>query len=238
MSLLLATLYYCLLSLPFCALPYLCRACTTALQPDLRGVIKILPRRVLLGGASGWHVSPKRACGSTPRMITRRTGFWHYVPRFITHVAFPVELLRPSNRVVLPPPRRSPSLKSVDLHLGAFFFRRPVCPLPPRGTTPQLFHPLVDGTGFVNGDCPAQVSLWRVEPVGWNSAKTRHLLSRLGRTVGDPKETPRRPTQPTRSAIVVGCLLGPTFDDLCVLQYHNWCRDPGTGVCLFLLGTS
>ncbi|KAE9336889.1 hypothetical protein PF008_g12806 [Phytophthora fragariae] len=65
MSLLLATLYYCLLSLPICACPYFCRACTTVLQPDLRGVIKILPgafwssglgsarftRRVLLGGA-------------------------------------------------------------------------------------------------------------------------------------------------------------------------------------------
>ncbi|KAE8893446.1 hypothetical protein PF010_g32875 [Phytophthora fragariae] len=50
MSLLLATLYYCLLSLPVCACPYFCRACTTVLQPDLRGVIKILPRRVLVGG--------------------------------------------------------------------------------------------------------------------------------------------------------------------------------------------
>ncbi|KAE8889042.1 hypothetical protein PF010_g13343 [Phytophthora fragariae] len=50
MSLLLAILYYCLLSLPVCACPYFCRACTTVLQPDLRGVIKILPRRVLVGG--------------------------------------------------------------------------------------------------------------------------------------------------------------------------------------------
>ncbi|KAE9292185.1 hypothetical protein PR003_g24822, partial [Phytophthora rubi] len=50
MSLLLATLYYCLLSLPVCACPYFCRACTTVLQPDLRGVIRILPRRVLVGG--------------------------------------------------------------------------------------------------------------------------------------------------------------------------------------------
>ncbi|KAE9185364.1 hypothetical protein PF004_g23381 [Phytophthora fragariae] len=147
MSLILATLYYYLLSLPVCACPYFCRACTTVLQPDLRGVIRISSRRVLVGGvrvggfcSAGfgvWHVSPKQACGSTHRMITRRTGFWYHVPRFITHVAFPVELLRPSNRVVLPPPRRSPSLKSVDLHLGAFFFRRPVCPLPPRGTTPH-----------------------------------------------------------------------------------------------------
>ncbi|KAE8990579.1 hypothetical protein PR002_g21113 [Phytophthora rubi] len=49
MSLLLATLYYCLLSLLVCACPYLCRACTTVLQPDLRGVIKISSRRVLVG---------------------------------------------------------------------------------------------------------------------------------------------------------------------------------------------
>ncbi|KAE9055258.1 hypothetical protein PF010_g32216 [Phytophthora fragariae] len=50
MSLLLATLYYCLLSLLVCACPYFCRACTTVLQPDLRGVIKISSRRVLVGG--------------------------------------------------------------------------------------------------------------------------------------------------------------------------------------------
>ncbi|KAE8988168.1 hypothetical protein PR002_g21840 [Phytophthora rubi] len=58
MSLLLATLYYCLLSLPVCAYPYICRACTTVLQPDLRGVIKILPRRVLLGAfrSAGFRV--------------------------------------------------------------------------------------------------------------------------------------------------------------------------------------
>ncbi|KAE8895029.1 hypothetical protein PF005_g11979 [Phytophthora fragariae] len=52
MSLLVATLYYCSLSLPVCVCPYFCRACTTVLQPDLRGVIKILPRRVLLSAFS------------------------------------------------------------------------------------------------------------------------------------------------------------------------------------------
>ncbi|KAE8987674.1 hypothetical protein PR003_g23452 [Phytophthora rubi] len=56
MSLLLATLYYCLLSLPVCAYLYFCRACTTVLQTDLRGVIKILPRRVLVGGVWGRRV--------------------------------------------------------------------------------------------------------------------------------------------------------------------------------------
>ncbi|KAE8887138.1 hypothetical protein PF005_g29951 [Phytophthora fragariae] len=66
MSLLLATLYYCLLSLPVCACPYFCRACTTVLQPDLRGVIRILPRRVLVGGV---RVGAFRRNGRVGRLV-------------------------------------------------------------------------------------------------------------------------------------------------------------------------
>ncbi|KAE9184843.1 hypothetical protein PF005_g21516 [Phytophthora fragariae] len=67
MSLLLATLYYCLLSLPVCACPYCCRASTTVLQPDLRGVIKILPRRVLVGGLVGAFCSERFRVGTFRR---------------------------------------------------------------------------------------------------------------------------------------------------------------------------
>ncbi|KAE9299374.1 hypothetical protein PF001_g15466 [Phytophthora fragariae] len=66
MSLILATLYYCLLSLPVCACPYFCRACTTVLQPDLRGVIRILPRRVLVGGV---RVGAFRRNGRVGRLV-------------------------------------------------------------------------------------------------------------------------------------------------------------------------
>ncbi|KAE8887263.1 hypothetical protein PF003_g28785 [Phytophthora fragariae] len=76
MSLLLATLYYCLLSLPVCACPYFCRACTTVLQPDLRGVIRILPRRVLVGGvrvgafcSAGFRVGTFRRNGRVGRLV-------------------------------------------------------------------------------------------------------------------------------------------------------------------------
>ncbi|KAE9098291.1 hypothetical protein PF010_g15624 [Phytophthora fragariae] len=71
MSLLLATLYYCLLSLPVCAYPYFCRACTTVLLPDLRGVIEISSRRVLLGGvcSAGFGVGTFRRNRRVGRLV-------------------------------------------------------------------------------------------------------------------------------------------------------------------------
>ncbi|KAE9204573.1 hypothetical protein PF002_g20596 [Phytophthora fragariae] len=74
MSLLLATLYYCLLSLPVCACPYFCRACTTVLQPDLRGVIRILPRRVLVGGVGSARFARRVLLGGFRVGTFRRNG--------------------------------------------------------------------------------------------------------------------------------------------------------------------
>ncbi|KAE9117904.1 hypothetical protein PF002_g10112 [Phytophthora fragariae] len=142
MSLLLATLYYCLLSLPICACPYFCRACTTVLQPDLRGVIKILPRRVLVVGVRvGAFCSAGfagRGLGSarfteTGVLVDSSDDYashWILAPCLTAH--HPCRISRravaPIKRVAFPQPRRSPSLTSVDIHLGAFFLRRPACP--------------------------------------------------------------------------------------------------------------
>ncbi|KAE9075874.1 hypothetical protein PF006_g28246 [Phytophthora fragariae] len=76
MSLLLATLYYCLLSLPVCACPYFCRACTTVLQPDLRGVIRILPRRVLVGGLGSARFARRVLLAGLGLARFAETGVW------------------------------------------------------------------------------------------------------------------------------------------------------------------
>ncbi|KAE8894374.1 hypothetical protein PF002_g11693 [Phytophthora fragariae] len=153
MSLLLATLYYCLLSLPVCACPYFCRACTTVLQPDLRGVIKILPRRVLVGGVRvGAFCSTgfaRRGLGLVP---FAETGVWvdssddyasHWILAPCPTVHHPCRIFR---RAVAPiKPRRVSSAASKSItHVRRHPSRRLLPPAPGAPTSSAGYYTTVE----------------------------------------------------------------------------------------------